>query len=286
MSVSLDTQALVAESVPYNEPLGSDPVLYSLVMDSLTEYAVFAVSPSGVVLSWYAGAEKTFGYTPSEMVGRSCEALFIADDVQAGAPKAELEHALAFGKAHHDRWFVRKDQTRFWGTNTVQPIHDPARVLVGFTKLVCDSTASHLALESLSDSEQQLRLLIDGVSDFAIFSLKLDGTIKTWNAGGEKVFGYKASEIVGGNFAIFFSAPDIAAGAPMADLRKAIAATVADVERWFVRKDGSSFLGSGKLANWNAAQMANCAASSKLYMTSPETLQFHKSCAVKRSTTI
>lgn len=247
-SVSSDTQPPVAESVPYNEPLGTDPVLYCLVVDSLTEYAVFAVSPNGIVLSWYAGAEKTFGYSAMEMIGWPFDILFTADDVQRGIPKDELATALSGKNTHHDRWFVRKDQTRFWGTNTVQPIHDPARVLIGFTKLVRDSTPSHVALEALSDSEQQLRLLVESVSDYAIFSIELDGTIKSWNAGGEKVFGYTQAEIVGHDFSMLFSAEDTAAGIPLAELRKATVHGVASVERWLVRKDGSRFLASGKLS--------------------------------------
>ncbi len=119
---------------------------------------------------------------------------------------------------------------------------------MGFTKLVRDSTKSHLALEELSDSEQQLRLLIESVKDYAIFSLALDGEIKNWNAGAEKVFGYGHDEIIGNNFSILFSADDIAAGIPAAELRRATTHGFTDVERWLVRKDGSRFLASGKLS--------------------------------------
>jgi diguanylate cyclase (GGDEF)-like protein/PAS domain S-box-containing protein len=119
---------------------------------------------------------------------------------------------------------------------------------LGFTKLVRDSTKSHLALEELSDSEQQLRLLIESVKDYAIFSLALDGEIKNWNAGAEKVFGYKHDEIIGSNFSVLFSADDIAAGIPAAELRRATTHGFTEVERWLVRKDGSRFLASGKLS--------------------------------------
>jgi PAS domain-containing protein len=97
---------------------------------------------------------------------------------------------------------VRKDGTRFWGTNTVQPLYDATGELLGFTKLVRDSTQSHLALEELSDSEQQLRLLVESVQDYAIFSIELDGTVKSWNSGAQKVFGYAQADIVGRNFAL------------------------------------------------------------------------------------
>jgi PAS domain S-box-containing protein len=217
-----------------NDVLGADQVLYRFLVDSLTEYAVFAVSPTGIVISWNAGAEKTFGYTQVEILGKSFDVIFTPEDKVAGA--------------QHDRWHVRKDASRFWGTNTVQPLYNAGGRLLGFTKLVRDSTQSHLALEELSDSEQQLRLLIESVSDYAIFSLALDGLIKNWNAGAEKVFGYDQKEIIGRNFSILFSADDIAAGVPAAELHKATLHGFTDVERWLVRRDGSRFLASGKLS--------------------------------------
>ncbi len=241
-SVSADTKEENCDT------LGADQVLYRFLVDSLTEYAVFAVSPTGMVISWNAGAEKTFGYSQAEIVGKSFDVIFTAEDRDTGAPENELASALSGEQTQHDRWHVRKDTTRFWGTNTVQPLYDSSNELLGFTKLVRDSTKSHLALEELSDSEQQLRLLIESVKDYAIFSLALDGEIKNWNAGAEKVFGYGHDEIIGNNFSILFSADDIAAGIPAAELRRATTHGFTDVERWLVRKDGSRFLASGKLS--------------------------------------
>jgi diguanylate cyclase (GGDEF)-like protein/PAS domain S-box-containing protein len=240
--------ASVAGDTKDADALGADQVLYRFLVDSLTEYAVFAVSPTGIVISWNSGAEKTFGYAQAEIVGKSFDVIFTAEDKASGAPQNELASALSGEQTQHDRWHVRKDSTRFWGTNTVQPLYDSAGVLLGFTKLVRDSTKSHLALEELSDSEQQLRLLIESVNDYAIFSLELDGTIKNWNSGGQNVFGYAQSEIIGSNFAALFSADDIAAGIPQAELRRATTHGFTDVERWLLRKDGSRFLASGKLS--------------------------------------
>jgi diguanylate cyclase (GGDEF)-like protein/PAS domain S-box-containing protein len=225
-----------------------DHILYRFLVDSLTEYAVFAVSPDGAVISWNSGAEKTFGYTKTEVLGRSFALIFTADDARAGEPENELASALTGRQTQHDRWHVRKDGSRFWGTNTVQPLHDAAGKLLGFTKLVRDATASHAALEELSDSEQQLRLLIESVSDYAIFSIKLDGTISSWNAGAEKVFGYSQLDVIGANFSVLFSADDIRAGIPSAELRRAAADGSARVERWLIRKDGSRILASGRLS--------------------------------------
>jgi diguanylate cyclase (GGDEF)-like protein/PAS domain S-box-containing protein len=246
-SLSSGDESFVEVKTSDGPALSADPVLYRLIVDSLTEYAVFAVSPNGIVISWYAGAEKTFGYTAAEILGRPFDVFFTADDLQIRAPQDELASALSGEQTQHDRWHMRKDRTRFWGTNTVQPIYDTAGVLVGFTKLVRDNTINHLALEELSDSEQQLRLLVESVHGYAIFSIELNGTIKSWNAGGEKVFGYTPRDIIGCNFAVLFSADDVIAGVPLEELRKATICGSVDVERWMMRKDGSHFLASGKI---------------------------------------
>jgi diguanylate cyclase (GGDEF)-like protein/PAS domain S-box-containing protein len=226
----------------------ADHVLYRSLVDSLTEYAVFAVSPGGIVISWNGGAQKTFGYTKAEIVGKPFDVIFTPQDVAAGAPHREVRSALSGGQTQHDRWHVRKDGSSFWGTNTVQPLQDAAGALIGFTKLVRDTTVSHQALEALSDSEQQLRLLVESVRDYAIFSLSLDGTIKSWNAGAEEVFGYTQADVVGREFAALFSAEDTRDAFPTADLNKAATNGSANVERWLMRKDGSRFLANSKIS--------------------------------------
>jgi len=238
-----------------NDTLGADQMLYRFLVDSLTQDAVFAVSPSGIVMSWNAGAEKTFGYTQAEIMGRPFGIIFTAEDAQAGAPQRELASALSGNQTQNDRWHLRKDGTRFWGTNTVGPLYDAAGNVLGFTKLVRDTTTSHLALQELSDSEQQLRLLVD--SDYAIFSIELDGTVKSWNAGAQNIFGYAQADIIGCNFDVLFSADDVMAGVPLAERHKATVDGIAPVEHWLVRKDGSRFLASGKISQFKGDSAGN-----------------------------
>jgi diguanylate cyclase (GGDEF)-like protein/PAS domain S-box-containing protein len=242
----VDSNARTGTELP--DVFNADAVLYHFLVDSLTEYAVFAVSPSGIVISWNRGAQDTFGYSAAEAVGKPFDFIFTSDDVRSGSPLGELKSALSGEQTQHDRWHVRKDGTRFWGTNTVQPLHDASGTLLGFTKLVRDSTISHLALEALNDSEQQLRLLVESVRDFAIFSIEIDGKIKSWNSGAEKVFGYTQSEMIGCDFSHVFCVEDVAAGLPASQLRKTALHGSTNVESWLIRKDGSRFLASGKLS--------------------------------------
>jgi diguanylate cyclase (GGDEF)-like protein/PAS domain S-box-containing protein len=234
-------------SVPPSGTLASDQILYRFLVESLTEYAVFAVSPTGMVISWNSGAAQTFGYTDKEILGKPFDIIFTPEDTLADAPREELASALSGRQTQHDRWHVRKDGTRFWVTNTVEPLKDSSGALLGFVKLVRDTTISHIANEALTDSEQQLRLLFESVRDYAIFSMSTGGIIKSWNAGAEKLFGYTQAEIIGSNLALHFPADDVSAGRPAAELLKASNQGSASIERWLMRKDGSCFLASGKL---------------------------------------
>jgi len=247
-SSSSEEHELPTASIPAVNTLASELILYRFLFNSLTEYAVFAVSPTGLVISWNAGAAQTFGYADKEILGKTFDIIFTPEDALAGAPREELATAFSGVQTQHDRWHVRKDGTRFWGTNTVQPLKDAMGALLGFTKLVRDTTISHNALEALSDSEQQLRLIFESVRDYAIFSMSLGGIIKSWNAGAEKTFGYTQAEIIGRDFSVLFAADDVSAGWPATELRKASIQGSANIERWLIRKDGSCFLASGKLS--------------------------------------
>jgi len=103
------------------------------------------------------------------------------------------------------------------------------------------------ALEKLGDSEQQLGLLVESLDDYAIFALSLDGTITSWNSGGEALFGYKPADILGCNFAKLFTPEGIADGLPQQQLHEATLHGCASIEFILMRKDDSRFRASGKL---------------------------------------
>jgi PAS domain S-box-containing protein len=104
-----------------------------------------------------------------------------------------------------------------------------------------DSDKRGLAEEALRDQEEKYRLLIDGVQDYAIFALDPYGMVASWNAGAERIKGYRADEIIGKNFSRFYLQSDIDQGKPKAELQIAAACGRSEVEHWRVRKDGSRF---------------------------------------------
>ncbi len=112
-----------------------------------------------------------------------------------------------------------------------------------------DVTRRNQAVQALRDSEERFRLLIDNVRDYALFQMDLDGRITTWNAGAERLLGYRDSEIIGQPAARVFTPEDVARGEAAREVETARTAGRADDERWHVRKDGSRFFASGVLTS-------------------------------------
>ena len=95
-------------------------------------------------------------------------------------------------------------------------------------------------LEALG-SDERFRLLVEGIHDYAIFMLDTEGRVASWNAGAERIKGYRAEEIIGQHFSRFYPAEDVQAGKPEMELREAEAQGRFEDEGWRVRKDGSKF---------------------------------------------
>jgi diguanylate cyclase (GGDEF)-like protein/PAS domain S-box-containing protein len=228
--------------------ISSNSQLEQLLVDSLVDYAVFGVSPVGTIMSWNAGAERTFGYTRDEAIGSAFTMIFTEQDIKIGAPHMELSQAFSGECTQHDRWHVRKDRSRFWGTNTVQPIVDVVGAFVGYAKLIRDTTTSYVAYQQLHDSEQRHRLLVDSVEHFAIFALEIDGTVESWPTAAELVFGYKPAEIIGKSVASLFAASNGSTESYATFLEEASLCGSSNINTWFERKNGSHFLGAGKIS--------------------------------------
>ncbi|MDQ3916983.1 MAG: PAS domain S-box protein [Acidobacteriota bacterium] len=172
-------------------PTGSEE-LFRFMVESVRDYAIFAISPEGRIVSWNTGAELIFGYREEEAVGRGADIIFTREDRERGAPEEELRKAAAEGRAEDERWHLRRDGTRFWASGMVTPLLDREGDLRGFVKVARDQTKRKLA------EETRLRLAaIVELSDDAIISKDLTGRITSWNAGAEQVFGYTEAEAVG-----------------------------------------------------------------------------------------
>jgi PAS domain S-box-containing protein len=126
-----------------------------LMVESVTEYAIFSLDPAGIVSSWNTGAERVFGYAEAEIIGRDYATLFSPEDRTAGLPAQELGTAVRDGRAGHDGWRLRKDGSRFFASGTVTPLREGDGPLLGFTKVTRDITQRRRAEEAMREADRR-----------------------------------------------------------------------------------------------------------------------------------
>jgi PAS domain S-box-containing protein len=214
---------------------------YRLLVESITDYAIYMLDASGLVASWNRGAERFKGYRESEIIGQHFSRFYTEEDKAADLPQTALRTARDQGRFEHEGWRVRKDGTRFWAHVVIDPIRDSEGKLVGYAKITRDLTERRRADEQLRESQEQFRLLVQGVTDYALFMLDREGRVSSWNAGAERIKGYTRDEILGRHFSSFYMEEEREAGIPMKGLQKAETDGRWETEGWRVRKDGSRF---------------------------------------------
>lgn len=214
---------------------------FELLVQSVTDYAIYMLDPTGTVISWNAGARRFKGYEADEIIGLHFSRFYTPEDQAAGIPALALHTAEHEGRFEAEGWRMRKDGARFWASVVIDPIRDPAGHLLGFAKVTRDLTERRAAQEALRESEERFRLLVQSVTDYAIYMLDPVGTITSWNMGAERFKGYKTEEILGENFARFYSDEDRMAGLPSRALHTAETEGRFEAEGWRIRKDGTRF---------------------------------------------
>ena len=215
--------------------------LHRLLVESVDDYAIFALDQNGYILSWNAGAQRFKGYTAEEAIGKHFSIFYPREKIEDGFPEFELREAARVGRFEDEGWRIRKDGSRFWANVVITALRGADGRLVGFAKVTRDLTERRLAEEALRDSEQRFRLLVQGVRDYAIFMLDTTGHITTWNAGAQRIKGYTSEEIIGKHFSIFYTAEDLEDGKPARELEIATRTGVYEEEGWRLRKDGTRF---------------------------------------------
>lgn len=217
---------------------------YRLLVDAITDYAIYMLDPDGIVTNWNAGAQRFKGYTAEEIVGQHFSRFYSPEDRSDGLPARALAIARTEGKFEREGWRIRKNGERFWAHVVIDPIWAKDGTLIGFAKITRDLTERRAAAESLRQSEEQFRLLVQSVTDYAIYRLDPQGHIASWNSGAERIKGYTPAEIIGSHFSRFYTEEDRLAGEPERALSIARERGRFTAEGWRVRKDGSRFRAS------------------------------------------
>jgi PAS domain S-box-containing protein len=212
-----------------------------LLIDGVTDYAVYLISPQGRIASWNTGAQRLKGYDAAEIIGRPYATFFTAEDQAAGLPETALKTAAAEGRWEQEGWRVRKDGTRFWAMAVLDAVYDDSGDLIGYAKVTRDITERLQAHERLAQSEARYAQLINAVIDYAIFQLDPKGDILTWNSGAQRIKGYSPEDIIGLHFSCFYTDEDRRAGLPEKGLATAASEGRFESEGWRIRKDGSKF---------------------------------------------
>jgi PAS domain S-box-containing protein len=211
---------------------------YRAVIEQAAEGIVLVDAGDKSVLETNLEFQRLFGYTSEEAAGLTIYDL-VAHDRESVDRNVEL--ILEEGNR-----IVGERRYRCKDGSLVDVIVSGSATSYGGRRVISliirDITERKLVEETLKESEERFRLLVEGVQDYAIFMLDVEGRVATWNVGAERAKGYKADEIIGEHFSRFYTSEDIERRHPEEELRVAAAAEGRyEDEGWRVRKDGSCF---------------------------------------------
>ncbi|WP_439882700.1 PAS domain-containing sensor histidine kinase [Pontibacter sp. MBLB2868] len=221
---------------------------FRMLVEGVSDYAIFMLDPAGNVVTWNEGARKMKGYEAKEIVGKHFSKFYSKESIENRFPDYELKQASEKGIFEDNGWRYRKDGSAFWANTLITAIYNDQHELIGFSKITRDLTERlimeqqlYRMNEELKDSEEKIRLLVDSVKDYAILMLTPEGNIMSWNEGAKRIKGYTADEIIGKNISTFYTREAIEEGFPQYEMKKAQELGHFEDEGWRIRKDGTAF---------------------------------------------
>lgn len=136
-------------------PLTDDEQQFQLLVQSITDYAIYMLDPNGIISNWNPGGQRIKGYTRDEIVGKHFSKFYSEEDRLAGEPERGLRIAREQGRFEKEGWRVRKDGTRFWASVVIDPIWRDGE-LIGFAKITRDVTERYETQQRLMDTQRAL----------------------------------------------------------------------------------------------------------------------------------
>ncbi|RYG88556.1 MAG: PAS domain S-box protein [Alphaproteobacteria bacterium] len=152
------TAGIVITRARTENNLRASEVRYRQIVEGAEDFAIVTLDRDGMVAGWNSGAARLVGYSAKEAIGQSGALFFTAEDRAEHVPESEMQRAAAEGRAVNERWHVRKDQTRFWGSGLTMPLAGDEG---GYVKIFRDRTGEHEAEAALRESESRLRFFGD-----------------------------------------------------------------------------------------------------------------------------
>jgi PAS domain S-box-containing protein len=237
-SLAVTREKAVAMAARMTAALRASEAKFSSLAESATEAIVIA-DESGNIVSWNPGAHSMFGYSAKEIGGRHLTALApetfrpILDRAltQLKGEEASGESMEIIGSTKSGHMFPLELSISTWRTGA-------GRYYSGILRDISERVR---AQEDLRNSEERFRLLVEGVTDYAILMLDPDGFVVSWNSGAERIQGYRLDEILGRHFSIFYLPEDIKRGDPQRALEEAASKGRFEIEGWRIRKNGTPY---------------------------------------------
>ena len=182
-----DTPALVDHNVM--TPASPPELRYRAILESALEYAIIAFDMHDRVVEWNAGATAIMGWTESEMLGSDGLMIFTPEDRAAGIPAQEMRRADQDGRGLDERWHVRADGRRFWGSGLMMPIRDAGGAPIGHLKIMQDRTDAHRLGRDLDDSQARLQAIFAAVPVGILVAEAPSGQLVGANLQMDRLFG-------------------------------------------------------------------------------------------------
>lgn len=232
----MTTQKAFAQLVSQHDPN------FQLMLDSVHDYAIFMLDIHGKIETWNKGATYISGYSTDEIIGVPFSRLFILKETNTSKLETILDTTIKARRFEEENWLRHKNGNHYWATIVISSIsHLSEKSIIGFAVVIRDISERKSIRDSLQQSEEKLRLMIESVGDYGIFMLDPRGYIAGWNRGAEQIKGYKANEIIGRHFSCFYPQEDKDNGKPDMELGGAAATGRFEDEGWRLKKDGTRF---------------------------------------------
>lgn len=202
--------------------------------------SILSLSLDGTILTWNPRAEEIYGYPASYAIGRHAT-LVVPPELRDAYRRILARVGAGETVRHHETQRIRRGGKVIDISLTAAPIRNAMGDIAAISWIGHDITEAKRHEEALRHSQEQYRLLLDSVTDHAIFLLDPRGYVMTWNPAAERIKGWKEKEIVGWHYSILFPPEEVARGDPWTELEDAVREGRHDGEERRIRKDGRLF---------------------------------------------
>lgn len=248
LGVAIDRQRADDERTQATARLQLEQARLAAVLEQMPSGVAIAEAPSGRVVSYNGAALRLLGLDPDAVADPAMDGAAAAHGMHSCAGEHPLARALRGEVVIQEEVECRRaDGSQTCFRISAAPVRDADGDIVLAVSTFDDIGEQRRTAAALGESEEQLRLVIDGARDYAISITDSDGRFAHWFPGAEATFGWSAQDIIGQPSSVIFTPEDVARGEPQAELERARRDGVAPIERWHLRRDGTCIFMSGSV---------------------------------------